>query len=47
MTTSDMTGAPHVDRQWTVFGAGGAITVTLATAVLPVLLAERRNRGTS
>jgi hypothetical protein len=36
-----------VDRQWTVFGASGAITVTLATAVLPVLLAERGNRGTS
>jgi hypothetical protein len=36
-----------VDRQWTVFGASGAITVTLATAVLPVLLAERGNQGTS
>jgi hypothetical protein len=36
-----------VDRQWTVFGASGAITVTLATAVLPVLLAERGDRGTS
>jgi len=36
-----------VDRQWTVFGASGAITVTLATAVLPALLAERGNRGTS
>jgi hypothetical protein len=35
-----------VDRQWTVFGASGAITVTLATAVLPVLLADR-DRGTS
>ena len=36
-----------VERQWTVFGASGAITVTLATAGLPVLLAERGNRGTS
>ena len=36
-----------VDRQWTVFGASGAITVTLATALLPVLLAERGNRVTS
>jgi hypothetical protein len=36
-----------VDRQWTVFGASGAIIVTLATAVLPVLLAERGNRGAS
>jgi hypothetical protein len=36
-----------VDRQWTVFGASGAITVTVATALLPVLLAERGNRGAS
>jgi hypothetical protein len=36
-----------VDRQWTVFGASGAIIVTLATAVLPVLLAERGHRGAS
>jgi hypothetical protein len=36
-----------VDRQWTVFGASGAITVTVATAVLPVLLAERGKPGTS
>ena len=36
-----------VDRQWTVFGASGAITVTVATAVLPVLLAERGHRGPS
>lgn len=36
-----------VDRQWTVFGASGAITVTAATAVLPVLLAQRANRRTS
>jgi hypothetical protein len=36
-----------VERQWTVFGASGAITVTAATALLPVLLAERGNRGAS
>jgi hypothetical protein len=36
-----------VDRQWTVFGASGAITVTAATACLPVLLAQRGNRRTS
>lgn len=36
-----------VDRQWPVFGASGAVTVTLATAVLPVLLAARSDRGAS
>ncbi|MDX6649444.1 MAG: hypothetical protein QOJ97_1395 [Solirubrobacteraceae bacterium] len=36
-----------VDRQWTVFGSSGALVVTAATAVLPVLLAVRRFRSTS
>jgi hypothetical protein len=36
-----------VDRQWTVFGASGAITVTLATAFLPVRLADRGSRVSS
>jgi hypothetical protein len=30
-----------VDTQWAVFGSSGAIVVTAATAVLPVLLARR------
>jgi hypothetical protein len=30
-----------VDTQWAVFGASGALVVTAATAVLPVLLATR------
>jgi hypothetical protein len=36
-----------VDRQWTVFGASGAIVVTVATSVLPLLLADRSARTTS
>lgn len=32
-----------VDDQWAVFGAGGAIVVTAATAALPVLLATSRS----
>jgi hypothetical protein len=36
-----------VERQYTVFGAGGALVVTAATVVLPVLLATRdATRGT-
>jgi len=35
----------EVDEQFTVFGSSGAITVTLATAVLP--LAIRRNAGSA
>jgi len=31
----------RVDDQFTVFGAAGAITVTLLTAVLPTVLAHR------
>lgn len=31
----------EVDKQWTVFGSGGAVTVTLLTAILP--LAVQRN----
>ena len=36
-----------VDTQWAVFGSSGAIVVTAATAVLPVLLARRTLRSAS
>jgi hypothetical protein len=36
-----------VESQYTVFGAGGAIVVTAATAALPVLLAARTMRSAS
>jgi hypothetical protein len=36
-----------VDSQWAVFGSSGALVVTAATAVLPVLLATRAARGAS
>jgi hypothetical protein len=34
-----------VDTQWAVFGSSGALVVTAATAVLPVLLATRAPRS--
>jgi hypothetical protein len=36
-----------VEAQYTVFGSSGALVVTAATAVLPVLLATRRTRRES
>jgi hypothetical protein len=36
-----------VDTQWAVFGSSGALVVTAATAVLPVLLANRAPRSAS
>jgi hypothetical protein len=36
-----------VDSQWAVFGSSGALVVTAATAVLPVLLATRAPRSAS
>jgi hypothetical protein len=36
-----------VDTQWAVFGSSGALVVTAATAVLPVLLATRTPRSAS
>jgi hypothetical protein len=36
-----------VETQYTVFGASGALVVTAATALLPVLLATRSMRGAS
>jgi hypothetical protein len=36
-----------VEAQYTVFGASGALVVTAATAVLPVLLATRTTRSAS
>jgi hypothetical protein len=36
-----------VDTQWAVFGSSGALVVTAATAVLPVLLATRATRSAS
>jgi len=36
-----------VDSQYTVFGSSGAVVVTAATAILPVLLARRAERSTS
>jgi hypothetical protein len=36
-----------VDAQWAVFGSSGALVVTAATAVLPVLLAARAPRSAS
>jgi hypothetical protein len=36
-----------VDTQWAVFGSSGALVVTAATAVLPVLLATRAPRSAS
>ena len=34
-----------VESQYTVFGSSGALFVTAATAVLPVLLADRADRA--
>jgi len=31
----------QVDQQWTVFGAAGAITVTVLTAILPTIIARK------
>jgi len=36
-----------VDAQWAVFGSSGALVVTAATVVLPVLLATRAPRSAS
>ena len=36
-----------VETQYTVFGSSGALVVTAATAVLPVLLATRAPRSAS
>jgi hypothetical protein len=36
-----------VDTQWAVFGSSGALVVTAATAVLPVVLATRTTRSAS
>jgi hypothetical protein len=36
-----------VDTQWAVFGSSGALVVTAATAVLPVVLATRTTRTAS
>jgi len=36
-----------VDTQWAVFGSSGALVVTAATAVLPVLLGRRTLRSAS
>ena len=36
-----------VDTQWAVFGSSGALVVTAATAILPVLLATRSPRTAS
>jgi len=36
-----------VDSQWAVFGSSGALVVTAATAVLPVLLTTRAARSAS
>ena len=36
-----------VETQWAVFGASGALVVTAATAVLPVLLATPASRSAS
>ena len=36
-----------VERQYTVFGSSGAITVTLLTMVLPFALARTNTRSTS
>jgi hypothetical protein len=36
-----------VESQYTVFGSSGALVVTAATALLPVLLAGRANRSAS
>jgi hypothetical protein len=35
----------RVDQQWTVFGAAGAITVTVLTAVLPTIIARKALSG--
>lgn len=35
----------RVDQQWTVFGAAGAITVTVLTAILPTIIARKALSG--
>lgn len=37
----------RVDQQWTVFGAAGAITVTVLTALLPTIIARRARHAQS